>query len=76
MLDVVVPALSGDMLVAGLHRQHTAACIILYSGTDAAVLQSLAKSAGANGWIQKGTPMEEVVRRIRRLCSSLAATAR
>lgn len=70
LLDVNVPALSGDQLVEGLRKHHAAARIILYSGADAATLHSLAKSAGADGWIQKGTPMDEVVRKIRRLSSA------
>ena len=70
LLDVNVPALSGDQLVEGIRKQHAAARIILYSGSDAAALRSPAKSAGADGWIQKGTPMDEVVRKIRRLSSA------
>ena len=70
MLDVNVPALSGDQLVEGIRRQHAAARIILYSGADPTTLHSLAKSAGADGWIQKGTPMDDILRKLRRLCST------
>ncbi len=70
LLDVNVPALSGDQLVEGIRKQHAAARIILYSGSDAATLHGLAKSAGADGWIQKGTPMDEVLRKIRRLLTA------
>lgn len=71
MLDVNVPALSGDQLVEGLRRHHSSACIILYSGSDASTLHSLAKTAGADGWIQKGTPMDDVIRKLRRLSASV-----
>lgn len=70
LLDVNVPALSGDQLVEGIRKQHAAARIVLYSGADAATLHGLAKTAGADGWIQKGTPMDEVVRKIRRLTAT------
>jgi len=43
---------------------------VLYSGSDAVTLHGLAKAAGANGWIQKGTPMEDVVRKLRRVLLS------
>jgi two-component system response regulator FimZ (fimbrial Z protein) len=74
MLDVNVPALSGDLLVEGIRRQHAAARILLYSGSDATTLHGLAKAAGADGWIQKGTPMDEVVRKLRRLLAVPAPT--
>lgn len=67
LLDVNVPALSGDQLVEGIRRQHSAARIVLYSGSDATTLHGLAKSAGADGFIQKGTPMDEILRKLRRM---------
>ena len=70
ILDVNVPAVSGDMLVEGIRKQHGEARIILYSSSDATVLHGLARSAGANGWIQKGASMDEVIRKLRRFLLS------
>jgi DNA-binding response OmpR family regulator len=70
ILDVNVPAVSGDQLVDGIRKHHGEARIVLYSSSDATVLHGLARRAGANGWIQKGAPMDEVIRKLRRFLLS------
>jgi DNA-binding response OmpR family regulator len=70
ILDVNVPAVSGDQLVEGIRKHHVEARIVLYSGSDASTLHGLARTTGANGWIQKGTPMDDVLRKLRRMLLS------
>lgn len=56
LLDVNMPALSGDQLVpllrAARHGRH--ARIVLFSSNDAATLQESAQRTGADGFIRKG----------------------
>lgn len=75
ILDVNVPALSGDRLVEALRRQQSNVRIVLYSGEDASTLRKLAADTGADAWFQKGTPMPEIVRKLRRLCDEAARHA-
>lgn len=54
LLDVELPALTGDALVSLLRRAAPATRIVLYSSHDDGVLRELARRTGADGWITKG----------------------
>jgi DNA-binding response OmpR family regulator len=68
LVDVVMPALQGDMLVRIFNR-HDAdhRCpIILYSTLDPRQLEELARRSGADGVIHKTGDPDELVRELRR----------
>ena len=55
LLDVNMPAIQGDQLVAVLRKNVSlkGAPIILFSASDEDVLRSLAIEVGADGWLRK-----------------------
>ena len=67
LLDVNLPALSGDRLLP-LLRQSMDARLILFSACDAERLRSLASRVSADDWIQKGGEPQDLVRRLKKLC--------
>lgn len=68
LLDVDIPALSGDRLLRLLRQGGAAeATIILYSAHDEGRLRRIASDAGADGWVSKSTPVGELAGRIRSL---------
>ncbi len=55
LLDVELPALTGDALVGLLRRTAPSTTrIVLYSSHDDGRLRDLATRTGADGWIRKG----------------------
>ncbi len=68
LLDVNIPALSGDKLVA-LARKYAnpGTRFILYSACDEGKLRSLAKESEADGWISKSVTGAALAARIRAL---------
>jgi DNA-binding response OmpR family regulator len=68
LLDVNIPALSGDKLVA-LARKYAPpdTRFILYSACDEAKLRSLAKDCEADGWISKSVTGTTLSARVRSL---------
>jgi len=66
LLDVNIPALSGDKVLALARNQApTTTRFILYSASDESKLRSLALASGADGYISKSVQGEELAQRLR-----------
>ena len=68
LLDVTMPAVTGDKLVE-IIRSHPACAgtiVLLYSVKPAAELEALARRCGADGFIQKGPDASLLARQIDR----------
>ena len=59
LLDVNMPALSGEHLLSILKRNELTAGIpvVFYSGNDDMTLRNLVQKTGATGYIRKGDPV-------------------
>jgi two-component system OmpR family response regulator len=70
LLDVNLPALSGDQLLPLLRRStgDTQRRFVLFSASDPELLRNLAAKVDADGWIQKGTDSSELARKLRAIC--------
>lgn len=72
LLDVEIPALSGDRLLPVLRKnlrgKGTPPALVLFSATDPDTLRRLARDVGADGWIPKGLDGAELAGRVRELC--------
>lgn len=68
LLDVNIPALSGDSLVRLLRRSNARGRLVLFSSSDREHLRRLAMEVAADDWIQKGIGAAELADRLRRLC--------
>src|ERR1700749_2255825 len=68
LLDVEIPALSGDRLLAIARRYaEPGTRFVLFSACDET--RPLARETQADGWISKSETAEELVTRLRKLCS-------
>lgn len=67
LLDVEMPALSGPDFLTQLrgHASIAHSRVLFYSDLPAAQLDALAKRTGADGYICKSTPPDELIRRVR-----------
>jgi len=71
LLDVNIPALSGDRLLEVVRRHAPPDTkLVLYSACDEAHLRRLASDVQADGYISKSTAALDLAERIRRLCAS------
>ncbi|HZS35328.1 MAG TPA: response regulator, partial [Polyangia bacterium] len=69
LLDVNIPALTGDKLLALARRvapEETR--FVLYSACDESRLRELARQSRADDWISKSTDLAVVAEKLRRLC--------
>jgi two-component system OmpR family response regulator len=68
LLDVNIPALSGDRLL-GISRKWApqGTLFVLFSANDEAKLRGLARQVGADGWISKSVTGAELTGRLRAL---------
>ncbi len=66
LLDVHIPALSGDKLLPLLRQAHPQTRIFLYSADDPSLLRVLAAETKADGWISKSEAPSEIASKIRR----------
>ncbi len=65
LLDVNIPALSGDKVLALARAQAPQATkFILYSASDESKLRALARAAGADGYISKSVQGEELAQKL------------
>lgn len=70
LLDVNIPALSGDRLLQLLKQDHkNNARLVLFSASDADRLRQLAIDVRADGWIQKTFDGPALADQLRQLCS-------
>ncbi len=70
LVDVNIPALSGDRIVSLVRRNtQSKARLVLFSSSDVDHLRQLADSVSADGWIQKGLGPTELADRLRRICA-------
>lgn len=71
LVDVNIPLLKGDELVAMAKAAATAAGLrprfVLYSGLDDEDLAARTKHSGADGWISKEFPIERLPEKVRSL---------
>ena len=76
LLDVSMPALHGDRLLQIAHRSQGGSTskrrcpIVLYSDRPEEELSKLAKSCGADGYVQKSSNFKLVIDAIRRLLAT------
>lgn len=71
LLDVNIPALSGDRLLEVVRRHAPSETkLVLFSACDEGHLRRLASEVSADGYISKSTAGLELAERIRRLCGS------
>ncbi len=82
LLDVNIPALSGDKVLTLARAQAPASTrFILYSASDESKLRALAKASGADGYISKSVQGEELSKKLMviynkgRAMASVAASA-
>lgn len=83
LLDVNIPALSGDKVLTLARAQAPASTkFILYSASDESKLRALARSSGADGYIVKSVQGEDLAKKLtdihkkaRPSASSAAASA-
>jgi two-component system OmpR family response regulator len=68
LLDVNIPALSGDRLVRLLRQSQSTSRLVLFSSSDRERLRSLAREVEADDWIQKGVSPNVLADRLRQLC--------
>ena len=68
ILDVNMPALEGDELVRSIRKRSALdhVFVVLYSALPESDLAELARACGADAHIQKNTPIDTVVRKVRR----------
>ncbi len=69
LLDVNIPALTGDKLLGVARRwapEDTR--FVLYSACDESTLRDLAKETHADAWISKSTDLGIVADRLRKMC--------
>lgn len=69
LLDVEIPALSGDRLLT-IARRHAAegTRFVLFSACDESRLRALAAETQADGWISKSESADGLVARLKALC--------
>jgi DNA-binding response OmpR family regulator len=76
LLDVNIPALSGDKVLTLARAQAPANTrFILYSASDESKLRALARASGADGYISKSTQGEELARKLTAIHKKPAAAA-
>jgi len=68
LLDVNIPALSGDRLLS-LARKHAPAAtkFVLFSACDEEQLRSLAVKTQADGWISKSWDQSRIIKKLQQL---------
>jgi two-component system OmpR family response regulator len=68
LLDVELPALTGDALVGLLRRSAPSTTrIVLYSSHDDTSLRAIARRTGADGWVSKSVDADTLVRYLTRV---------
>jgi len=76
LLDVNIPALTGDKVLALARAQAPMNTrFILYSASDESKLRALARESGADGYITKSVQGEELAQRLSALHQKARATA-
>jgi DNA-binding NarL/FixJ family response regulator len=70
LLDVNMPDKSGLQALAEIRDVVPSAKVIMFTGFESSVLGSAASDLGADDYIEKGTPLDEIVRRIRAVVAS------
>lgn len=73
LLDVHIPALPGDQLLALVRRSAPETTrYVLYSSCDEWRLKSLARETNADGWISKSADVGAVAKKLREVCGLVA----
>ena len=67
LIDVNIPALSGDKILSVLRRHESDARLVLFSAADESTLRRLAEEVGADAWLQKGVDARQMAERLGRL---------
>lgn len=66
LVDVHIPALSGDQLIAISRKWAPPSTLfVLYSASDEGRLRGLAREVGADGWISKSVTGSDLTARLR-----------
>jgi two-component system, chemotaxis family, chemotaxis protein CheY len=64
MLDLAMPRMDGLQALPHIRKAVDGVRVIVLSGFDQAVMAAKATQAGADGYLEKGVPVEEVARTI------------
>jgi two-component system, OmpR family, response regulator len=73
LIDVHIPALSGDQLLSLARRNAPEGTkFVLYSSCDEWRLRALARETNADGWISKSADGPMVARKLREVCGLIA----
>jgi adenylate cyclase len=76
LLDIELPGLSGDALVALLRRSAAATTrIVLYSSHDEHLLRAVADRTGADGWISKSADIDTLAQYLTRVARLAGSTS-
>lgn len=74
LLDVEIPALSGDRLLTLARREAPLSTkFVLFSAWDEGRLRKLARESNAHGYVPKDRGLESLVQTLKRLCGHSAA---
>jgi DNA-binding NarL/FixJ family response regulator len=70
LLDIAMPVMDGLTALPEIRAACPEATIIMLSAFDTAFTKERAFANGANGYIQKGTPMRTLLEKIREIASA------
>jgi len=73
LLDVNIPALTGDRLLKVARQHAPAAKWVLVSACDEDRLRSIAAEVKADGWMSKSWPVSQMAAHLRRICGRRAS---
>lgn len=65
LLDLSMPEMDGLEALPRILRTSPRTCVVVFSGFDEAQLGREARELGARGYIEKGTPLEELGPRLK-----------
>lgn len=68
LLDVAMPGVGGLDCLPELRRVSPRSRVVMFSAVDSPALQNEAAALGADGFIDKGTGVADLVATLRRLC--------
>src|SRR4051794_18638642 len=75
LLDLAMPVMDGLEALPSIRHACPGATIVVLSGFDAATLAEPALAAGADGYVQKGLSVDEIVARVLELAARNASPA-
>ncbi len=68
LLDLSMPEMDGLEALPLVLKASPETCVVVFSGFDEAQLGAEARALGAVGYVEKGTPLEELGTRLKAYC--------